>query len=294
MGVDRRPPLAPRALTWLLLAAALGCVEANPAYRPLGDGGGGDARDTNVAGDGFGASTRGCPSGGVQPGSVDLRTGLVGHWDMDQAVGDTVVRDRSGRGHDGVLESTAGATWVTGCRGRALRVADSSPNVGVAVPRAAADGLRAYTLSAWLHRAESRADNYSTIISRQIGSGNGEVFSLLVVRDQLRTYAPPAADGFIAHVTAPGTLPLDVWIHAAATFDGQQLRLYLNGAQVGSRAQPVALPATTTPVYIATNKNANGYNEPFNGTLDDVLLYSVALPPAAIAALAAGAVPPAP
>ena len=52
-----------------------------------------------------------------------------------------------------------------------------------------------------------------------------------------------------------------------------------------------SLPSATTPLYLGNNKNPSD-GEPMVGRIDDVLLYSEALPPAGIKALASGSLPP--
>jgi hypothetical protein len=49
----------------------------------------------------------------------------------------------------------------------------------------------------------------------------------------------PAVGGTFSASPVFGTsaLPLNAWSHLAATYDGQTLRLYVNGAEAGSRAQ---------------------------------------------------------
>jgi hypothetical protein len=84
--------------------------------------------------------------------------------------------------------------------------------------------------------------------------------------------------------------PVNQWLHVAATFDGAQVRLFQDGAEVGSLRYDGELAVSADPLYIGTNKNP-GNDEPFSGRIDDVLLYSVALSPPLMAALASGATP---
>ena len=77
------------------------------------------------------------------------------------------------------------------------------------------------------------------------------------------------------------------WIDAAGTYDGQWLRMWVNGTLAAENNFPNRLVSTTTPVYIGTNKNPNN-TEPFEGVIDDVALFDRALSPGAIQMLAAG------
>jgi hypothetical protein len=72
-----------------------------------------------------------------------------------------------------------------------------------------------------------------------------------------------------------GTLPLNTWYHAVATYDGSTMRLYLNGVQVGSAAKAGTL-ATSASVPVAMGRSPEGSNY-LQGALDDVRLYNRAL-----------------
>ena len=88
-------------------------------------------------------------------------------------------------------------------------------------------------------------------------------------------------------------IPLNTWSHLAATYDGQTLRLYVNGVQVGSAAANGTVRKTTYPLFIGRESL---YDNHFAGTLDEVQIYDHALTTAEIqqakdAALPAAIVP---
>ncbi len=65
------------------------------------------------------------------------------------------------------------------------------------------------------------------------------------------------------------------WHHAAATFDGQVMRVYLDGDEIGNleRAGPITTNAQA-PAFIGSS---NGLGEHLQGMLDDLRIYSRAL-----------------
>ncbi len=73
------------------------------------------------------------------------------------------------------------------------------------------------------------------------------------------------------------------WHHCAGTFDGQTLRVYLDGREVGTLARPgrLALQADA-PVFVGSS---NGDGEFFQGGLDDLRLYPQTLTAAQVTAL---------
>jgi hypothetical protein len=108
-----------------------------------------------------------------------------------------------------------------------------------------------------------------------------------------------------------GNATAGTWQHIAATYDGSTVRLYANGVQIGSVASSAALtgwvpntgsflrfgaaplsgdeqPTTSDGIYMPPfNQNANGStsgNRGFDGLLDEVAIYTNALPASTIAA----------
>ncbi len=82
------------------------------------------------------------------------------------------------------------------------------------------------------------------------------------------------------------------WHHVAGTFDGKQMRLYIDGKKVGELPQPGKLaPGRPTVGSIGAY---NGRNEPFNGGIDDMRVYTGALTEEQVAQLVAGKVEPVP
>ncbi len=69
-------------------------------------------------------------------------------------------------------------------------------------------------------------------------------------------------------------LSTNTWTHLAATYDGTTIRLYVNGAQVASAAQTGAIATSTNSLQIGGDSL---YGQFFQGTIDEVRLYNVAL-----------------
>ena len=84
-------------------------------------------------------------------------------------------------------------------------------------------------------------------------------------------------DDMRAMVDAP--LAIGVWTHLAATYDGVTMRFYVNGVQVGSRAQTGSMLVSTRALRIGGN---SVWGEYLNGLVDDVRIYNRALSPAEI------------
>jgi hypothetical protein len=85
-------------------------------------------------------------------------------------------------------------------------------------------------------------------------------------------------DGQVGFVSA-GIVPVGTWSHVAMTYDGSWLRLYINGADAGSREATGTLVPASPP-----EGGILGGDSAFAGAIDQLRLYRRALSPAEIAA----------
>jgi hypothetical protein len=88
--------------------------------------------------------------------------------------------------------------------------------------------------------------------------------------------------GIYRYLVAPGVVSAGSWQHLAGTYDGSELRLYKNGAQVASTPQVGAIATNGSNLSIG-NLSATGTGS-FTGTIDEVALYNAKLSPADISA----------
>lgn len=285
------PPPTPalRLIALLATTLALACTAPNPEYhleRP--DGGTSDGRPAADGGADRGPATDAAGS------TYNLTQALIGYWKFDEARGSTIVTDASGAGNHGVLELLDPQTaWVSGRRGGALQNTGSDHESGVRVPASASiQALQRFTVAAWAYRS-TIGQEYASVISRQIDGSFYELYNLSFTGALISIYLPAGepSTSFTYVTRSRRNTPAAQWIHVAATYDGSRVRLYLDGVEENTFVYTRALPAVTTPLYLGNNKNPSD-GEPMVGRIDDVLLYSEALSAGAIAALAAGAVPP--
>ena len=74
-----------------------------------------------------------------------------------------------------------------------------------------------------------------------------------------------------------GTIEIDVWTHVVASWDGETMRLYKNGVEVGSLAKGGTLSTNPTVKVSIGNQPAGTGDRPFDGLIDDVRIYDRAL-----------------
>jgi hypothetical protein len=201
----------------------------------------------------------------VTVSNAQTATGLVAAYNFDEAAGPTIA-DRSGNGHTGTI---AGATWVAGRTGGALSF--DGVNDWVTVNDAPALSLTtAMTLEAWV--MPSTVVDWQTVILKE--SSAGLAYSLYSSNLSGTASGYARIGGADRDATAPTRLPVNVWSHLAATYDGTALRLYVNGALVATRAITGAVTTSALPLRFGGNAS---WGEFFNGGIDDIRIYNRAL-----------------
>src|SRR3990172_9425625 len=215
-----------------------------------------------------------------------VTTETAGIWTFDEGSG-LVTQDSSGNGNHGTLNGAV--AWTVGKSGSALSFNGGSDRV--LVPDAPSlDITDQITIAAWI-KPKTADTQYIVKKSRQ-GSTDGYELSLsstgkVFVRFNQRS----SGDAF--KVMSASNYPTGgaTWMHVAATYDGLDIKLYING--VLEAVQPATL-------FIGANNNAlsigaqdDGYR-PFLGVVDEVHLYSIPLTLEQIQALVAAGQPPGP
>jgi len=89
-------------------------------------------------------------------------------------------------------------------------------------------------------------------------------------------------------VASSGDLSIATWYHAAFTYDGSTMRLFLNGVEVANQALTGAVDvAAAVPVAIG-GQPAGAGSRFFDGLIDDVRILQRAMNPTEIAKIANG------
>jgi hypothetical protein len=198
-------------------------------------------------------------------------SGLVAAYGFEEGSG-TTAGDGSGHGYTGAI---SGATWVSQGRfGKAL--AFNGQNSWVTVDAAALTLPGPLTVEAWVNPTAN--GGWRSIVVKE--QADQLAYGLYSDSD---TGRPRGLVYIGGEQDAAGTaqLPLNTWTHLAMTYDGAQLRLFVNGAPAGSRALTGAIAGSTQPLRIGGN---GIWGEYFAGLIDEVRIYSRALSQAEIQA----------
>jgi hypothetical protein len=197
----------------------------------------------------------------------------VASWRLDDGSG-VVARDSRPLGLDGRL-STPGPRWIAGVEGTALRFDGTG---AVALPDSSALAPRKITVAAWVRRLGSPgtfryvfSKGSSTCVRGSYGlyTGDSGGMAFYVAGDGVFTISPQAGGSSIWDGR---------WHRVAGTYDGERVRLYVDGHQVGAgAAAPTHIDyglASQAP-YIGAYRGA--CDLPFNGDIDDVDVWGTAL-----------------
>lgn len=207
--------------------------------------------------------------------SVYNNANLVSFWDFNEGAG-TTAEDRTNTNDGTIVNAVYNGGGVYGSQALEFNGTDTYVDLGT-MDTQAVPGL---TLSAWI-----RADDFDTddarIISKATGTATNDHDWMLSTIDsggiklrfRLRTDATGTTTTLIAD---PGSdLVAGQWYHVAAIYDGTDMRLFLNGVDVGSVAKTGNVSINpAVGVRIGDNPVSSLF---FDGLIDDVAVFSAAI-----------------
>lgn len=178
-------------------------------------------------------------------------------WDFDECSGSTSA-DRSGFSYDGAM---TGATYSSntptgsGCSASFDGVDD------VILTSYAAGDQPVWTMMAWVF--DSKANNaYRAIIQTNVASDD----ALYIYPGNYIAYWPCGATPTAAY------FPSNKWIHVAATYDGTDLKYYMNGIHKGTRSGACA--DATDWDFLRIGGHGTGDGERWQGRIDSVRIFT--------------------
>ena len=192
-----------------------------------------------------------------------LPKGVVGWWPGDDTGNDLTLSANN-------AQLMNGAAFTPGIIGDAFSL--DGVNDRLDVPDAPNLRPQQFTLASWVRL--DVANQYACIICKQYGSGDLDSYSLWVHNGILQG----GMFGF-TEAAASVLLPLNQFVHAAVTYDGSIIRLYLDGKLVARAAGPAgSLPYDGNQVILGAEDNGiNAYTGFLRGTLDEPQIFGRAL-----------------
>ncbi len=200
----------------------------------------------------------------------DIPLGLVAAYGFEEPA-DTAVLDASGNGNDGVI---SGATRTTAGRfGDALSF--DGVDDWVDLSALDVDGGEGLTISVWM-----KADDFGTSDGRLVSKATGvndddHYWMLSTFTNNSVRFRLKAGGSTTTLISDSGVIAAGQWHYVTATYDGQQMRLYVDGVEFGSTAKTGVID-TNGGVPAAIGDQPQG-GRPFDGLIDEVRLYNGAL-----------------
>lgn len=202
--------------------------------------------------------------------------GLVGWWTFDEPRDELVAYDYSGHRLGAALHEIV---RVPGLVGSALDCTGGTAVVPYA-PLLSPDGGFSVEASVW---SDVPDQGNAWFLNRVLAGSvtGGYRFGLVGGKP---TFQVPETD-WSHHLTSEEPLPLGRWVHLAGTFDGQTMRLYVDGTEHGSMERSGPVNPAPTPLLLGNYDL--GHVAYFHGLLDEVKLWHRVLTPAEVRAAAA-------
>lgn len=201
---------------------------------------------------------------------------LIGSWDFDEGEGPT-VKDSSGYGNNGTIY---GATWVDGIEGKALMF-DGDDYVQVLQSTSLDSINQEITIIAWV---KTPITGRHTILARWLcGTGVNERAYEFDIQPDGKLQFGLCGDGSYVNsvwLESNGAISPNTWTHVAATSDGTTMKIYINGEQdLNTVTAPVGIHISAGNLHIGQwlYSSPDNWITPFNGTIDEVRIYSRAL-----------------
>src|SRR3989344_3663095 len=227
-------------------------------------------------------ASRGTPKGTSAqfgPDNKWLSDGLVGYWKMDETATPSI--DSSGNGGSGTWGGNAASS--AGKFGNAISLDGTGDYIQVA-DNNALDITQTITLSAWIYSTDQQ-NNWGHIMIKNAGSGWGAPFGyyriLITSAEEIWLEVGNDSDGLNGFedgeiVIAESGISINAWHHVAGTYDGEYLRVYVDGElKKSKRLVGFVMGTSAWPLHIGINDDSN--SEDVDGKIDEARIYNRAL-----------------
>ncbi len=195
----------------------------------------------------------------------------LAHWKLDESAG-ALAADSSGNGNDGTLMGNPVWRPAEGQIGGALDLDGRGAYVRVSKPRGLDFAPGSFSVSTWVNTREVRG-RWQAIMEYDRASTAGNRFGLWIDANGRFHFR-------VGLTTAQSTRSLNAnqWYLLTTTYDAstRQMRLYMDGVLAGTATQSTGYVAPTQAA-LTIGVRGDETAEFFNGRLDDIRIFGVAL-----------------
>ncbi len=200
----------------------------------------------------------------VKPGAPE--EGLIAWWAFDEDKDSPVALDYSGNRLGGKLQDAERTRGIDRralvCEGGCV-VVDSNPWLSP---------TSALTIECWV-KTEVAGQVNTWMVNRVFSGGTSTGYRLGILEGK-PCFEVPLTD-WSHHLTADADLPTGRWVHLAGTFDGEWMRIYVDGEERGTMER--LGPIKPNDFHLCLGSYETGHQAHFIGLLDEVRLYDRAL-----------------
>ncbi len=198
------------------------------------------------------------------------RAGLVGYWEFDETSGSTAY-DSSGNNIDA---SVFGGNWESG--GQIDGALDFDGTDDYVDTTIASNAISDLTFCMWFQSDDAGSIGDDEVAQRfitQMRTSTTSRLALGINNNRLAVYWHDGSSN--VEQTGGPNLSVGQWYHAVVTYDGSDVRLYLDGSEKDSFSESsMSSSSTSTNIQIGRERDGLRY---FDGLLDDVRVYRRAL-----------------
>ena len=203
--------------------------------------------------------------------------GLIAHYTFDND-GDTTVVDASGNGADGVFVGFP--EWGDGVSGKAIYLDGVESYVDLGTQDGLFDITEQITLATWVLQLDAANGEHNPWVGKgdhawAIKHRLDPYYEFFIYNGDWVTCRTTDADEIMSHN--------DEWHHFAGTYDGVMLTLYIDGEWRAETEHIGSIDLSEHTVNLGRNSEAT--DRLFNGYLDEVFIYDIALDETQILAL---------
>ena len=186
------------------------------------------------------------------------------------------AEDKSQYGHHAKLINNC--KWVSGKFGTAVEISGEEDTEVVKTNEANTLKIEGeITKMAWVNVASWTGKGHMQIIGKNNhNGGEHSSYGLCTSGDGKNIQAFFGTGAARPTLNMPAALETEKWIHIAASYDGKEMKAYLDGKEVGAKAENFKFKGTNdAPIRIGCSKDRGRYA--FHGAIDEVVIYSRAL-----------------
>jgi len=210
---------------------------------------------------------------------------IVAQWKFDEGKG-TTLADVKGTSN-GTLYNLPESSWVDGIKGKALNFNTGNVASYVEVPDNKTidfDATSSFTFSVWMKVADVSSSSDMNFIWKGATGKNtpdekGRWYGMLFKTNQLRlAIDDDVVKTQLGFSDAHLTMKMDSWNHIVGIRDlaSKNLYLFINGEKVAELPDGTTTEIASTPLPLVFGNN-NGHTRNFEGALDEITMFKVAL-----------------